>query len=57
MRDQIKYTLYLICLGASLIAYAHSTFSTKERVNTLHQDVREIRQDVKYIREKIIEYR
>jgi len=57
MRNQIKYTLYLICLGASLIAYAHSTFSTKDTVNTLHQDVREIRQDVKYIREKIIEYR
>lgn len=57
MREQVKYALYLICLGASLVVYAHNTFTTKERVNTLHEDVREIRQDVKYIREKLIEFR
>jgi hypothetical protein len=57
VKEQIKYTLYLICLGASLIAYAHSTFATKDRVNTLHEDVREIRQDVKFIRERLIEIR
>jgi bacteriorhodopsin len=57
MKDQIKYAIYLICLGASLVAYAHTMFTTKERVNTLHEDVREIRQDVKFIREKLIELR
>ena len=57
MKEQIKYAIYLICLGASLVVYAHATFATKDRVKTLHEDVREIRQDVKFIRERLIEIR
>lgn len=57
MRLDLKLALWLIGLGASLVVFAHANFATKERVNTLHEDVREIRQDVKFIKAKLIEFR
>jgi hypothetical protein len=47
MRSEIKYAVYLICLGFALVAYAHQTFATKEYVHLIHEDVKEVKQDVK----------
>jgi len=43
MKSELRYAFYLIALGASLVVYAHATFSTKGKVNSLHDDVKEIR--------------
>jgi hypothetical protein len=45
----LKTIFYLIGLGASLIVYAHSTFTTKDVATDIKDDVKEIRQDVKTI--------
>lgn len=47
MKEEIKYVLYLVSLGAALVAYAHSTFATKDYVQLIHEDVKEIKKDVK----------
>jgi bacteriorhodopsin len=33
--SDIKFIIYIISLGAALVAYGHSTFSTKHHVKTL----------------------
>jgi bacteriorhodopsin len=43
MKNEIKYALYLIALGFSLVAYAHLNFATKDSVSEMKQDIREIR--------------
>jgi bacteriorhodopsin len=45
--SDIKLVFYLIGLGASLIVYAHSTFTTVDVARDIKDDVKEIRQDVK----------
>jgi hypothetical protein len=42
MRQELKYVLYLVGLGASLIAYAHSTFATKDSIKTIAERVKTI---------------
>jgi hypothetical protein len=43
MRREIKSFLYIMGLGASLVAYAHANFATKSDVAEMRQDIREIR--------------
>ena len=40
MRSEIKYAIYLIGLGLSLIAYAHSQFATKQEINDVKVQVK-----------------
>lgn len=42
-------------LGASLVIYAHSTFTTKEVAQIVKDDVKEIRQDVREIKLHLLE--
>lgn len=53
MKNEIKYALYLVGLGVSLIAYAHATFSTKETTKTIKDDATAIREDIREIRNDI----
>jgi bacteriorhodopsin len=53
--SDIKLVFYLIGLGASLIVYAHSTFTTKDVATDIKDDVKEIREDVKYIKNYLLE--
>ena len=34
MKEEIKYALYIITLGAGLVAYAHAMFATKDLVTS-----------------------
>ena len=43
MKAEIKWFIYCMTLGGSLIAYAHSQFATKDSIRMIHKDVREIR--------------
>ena len=54
MKD-LKTIFYFIALGASLIVYAHATFTTKDVATDIKDDVKEIRQDVKEIKKLIYE--
>ena len=60
----ISVILAILTLGGSLIVYAENKFSTKEMVQLLdlnqktenkyiREDIREIKQDVKYIRNRL----
>lgn len=49
MRNEIKYFIYVLSLGITLIAYAHATFTTKEDSRSIHEDIRIIQADVKQI--------
>ena len=49
MNKELRALIYWMGLGMSLIAYAHTTFATKERVKTMHEDIRIIQADVKTI--------
>lgn len=49
IRKEFQYFFWAVGLGVVLVAYAHATFSTKDSVNTLHEDVRIIQGDVKEI--------
>lgn len=46
MKTEIKYALYLIGLGMSLLMYAHAEFSTKKEVDSLKTVVDRIDQRV-----------
>jgi len=37
MRSEIRFTLFLISLGASLVAYAHVTFATKGEAKNIRE--------------------
>jgi len=54
MRNEIKYVLYLVGLGASLVAYAHVTFATKSEVENIRDILRTIDQRVYDIHTEII---
>jgi bacteriorhodopsin len=42
VKDEIKYALYLLGLGVTLVAYAHATFATKSTVEKMDDRVYEI---------------
>jgi hypothetical protein len=42
MRNEIKYAIYCIGLGMTLIAYAHSQFATKSTVELMDQRIYDI---------------
>lgn len=50
MKNELKYAIYMIGLGASLVVYAHATFTTKDVATDIKDDVKEIRQDVREIK-------
>lgn len=35
MKNEIKYAIYMVGLGMTLVIYAHSEFSTKREVESL----------------------
>jgi bacteriorhodopsin len=39
MRSEIKWVLYLVGLGMSLVAYAHFTFATKPEVKEVKNTI------------------
>jgi hypothetical protein len=49
MKNEIKYFIYILSLGISLVAYAHATFTTKDDSKSIHEDIRIIQADVKQI--------
>ena len=53
MKNEIKYVLYLIGLGMSLVMYAHTEFSTKREVEGLRSVIDRIDQRVYDIHAKI----
>jgi len=57
MRSEIKYVLYLVGLGASLVAYANFTFATKEEVRDIKSMLRTIDQRVYDIHSELIKER
>jgi hypothetical protein len=46
MKAEIKYALYLIFLGASLVVYAHANFATKSTVEKMDDRIYEIWKEV-----------
>lgn len=42
MKREIKSAIYFAALGASLVAYAHANFSTKESMSSLSDLVKRI---------------
>lgn len=53
--NDIKIVFYLIGLGASLVVYAHATFTTKDVATDIKDDVKEIRADVRTIKAYLLE--
>jgi Na+/serine symporter len=49
MKNLLKDFVWAIGLGIMLVAYAHTTFATKDVASDIHEDIREIRSDVKEI--------
>jgi len=54
MKNELKYVLYLITLGASLVSYAHFTFATKYEVRNIREILKTIDQRVYDIHLEII---
>lgn len=46
MKNEIKYAIYMIGIGMSLVLYAHTEFSTKREVETLKSIIERIDQRV-----------
>jgi len=42
MKNEIKYALYMLGLGMTLVAYAHSQFATKSTVEVMDQRIYDI---------------
>jgi len=53
MKEQIKWAIYLIAVGFSLLAYAHLTFATKDGVLSNTQTLMRIDQRVWEIYKKV----
>ena len=64
MKHYVKEMIFLIGLGASLVAYAYTNFSTKSDYQDLRDqfkqmrkdtrdDLHEIKEDVRFIRAKV----
>ncbi len=49
MNKQLEFFIWSVGLGICLIAYAHATFSAKETVNNIHEDIRVMQADIKEI--------
>jgi hypothetical protein len=43
VKEEIKFILFLLGLGGSLVAYAHATFATKTSAQEIKDDVKDIR--------------
>jgi len=43
MKNEIKYFIYVLCLGMALVAYAHNEFAAKDDVKEMKHDLRDIR--------------
>lgn len=52
--EDLKYILFLVGLGASLVVYGHTTFATKDRVKDNTEILKVIDQRVYDIHKKII---
>ena len=46
-RDDLKFFLWALILGASLVTFAQNNFVTKPMFNIIYDQVSEIRADVK----------
>lgn len=46
MKNEIKYAIYLMGLGLSLVAYAHSQFATRTTVEEMDRRIYEIWKEV-----------
>lgn len=46
MREEIKFAIYMIVLGASLVVYAHSNFASKTTVEKMDERIYEIWKEV-----------
>jgi hypothetical protein len=46
MRDEVKYIVGMIVLGASLVAYAHANFASKSTVETMDARIYEIWKEI-----------
>ena len=53
MKSEIKYSLYLIGLGATLIAYGHTQFQTKYEARAIKEQVVENKEFLKRIDSRI----
>ena len=42
MRDEIRYAVYMIALGASLVVYAHANFASKSTVEKMDDRIYDI---------------
>jgi len=42
MKNELKYALYMLGLGMTLVAYAHSQFATKSTVEVMDQRIYDI---------------
>jgi hypothetical protein len=54
MKNEIRYTLYVLGLGASLVAYAHSQFATKTRVERIEDAVKRVDERVYEIWKEVV---
>ena len=54
MKSELKWALYCIMLGGSLIAYAHSQFSSKDITDIIRTDQIEMKKDLREIRNYLI---
>lgn len=53
MKNELKYAIYMIGLGMTLVIYAHSEFSTKREVESLKTVIERIDQRVYDIHSRI----
>lgn len=54
MRDEIKYAIYMLALGASLVVYAHANFSTKEETSSVKSTVEKMDERVYEIWKEVV---
>ncbi len=53
MRDEIKYFIYMVGLGASLVAYVHASFSPKSHESTIKTMFSRMYKEIHYIKERV----
>ena len=46
MKDDLKYALYLIGVGMTVVVYAHATFATKSTVEKMDERIYEIWKEI-----------
>jgi hypothetical protein len=63
MKNEIKWAIYCIGLGVSLVGYAHFNFATKTRILIIEEDFKQLshevatKDDVKELKMEIREFR